>query len=100
MGDLSESAVTTCSDKCAVIEGAFSGLPGEKRTFLGVCFGFRGDLNLSSENLEGVFWGVLVGVIQERGTLWVLVGVPVHFLLEGDRDRGDAENSTELLTSF
>ena len=48
---------------------------------------------MSCENFEGVFWGVLVGVIQESGTLAVLVGVPgsPHFRLEGDTERGDAE---------
>ena len=35
-----------------------------------------------------------MGVMQDRGTLVVLVGVPgpAHFRLEGDRERGEAEN--------
>ena len=45
MGDLSVSDVTTCSERCAVIEGGFSDFPGENKTFLGVSFTlvFRGD---------------------------------------------------------
>ena len=62
-------------------------LPGEKSTFLGVSLVLRGDWNLSCENLEGVFWGVLVGVMQDRGTRVF----PEHFRLEGDSERGEAE---------
>ena len=45
MGDLSESDETTCSERCAVIEGGFNDLPGEKRAFLGVSLAlvFSGD---------------------------------------------------------
>ena len=44
MGDLSESDVTTCSERCAVIEGGFNDLPGEKRAFLvSLALVFSGD---------------------------------------------------------
>lgn len=75
-------------------------LAGENKTFFGPCCfegenreDLRGDSYFSCENLLGVLLGVLVGVIQDRGTRSFLQGdlTSKHFRLEGLKDRGDAE---------
>ena len=103
IGDLSEFALMIFSEiRDLIADGGCNDLTGENSTFLGLCFDgennclcLSGDSNLSCENLAGVFCGVLVGVMGASGTLLEGVAGPGHFLLQGLRERGDAERGKD-----